>query len=353
MEFACYSDWKELPESANELFEQAEKDSVFFSRPWFENLAENALDDGQLILACVVENDAFLAILPLMQRNGGYRTLGHVYTSLHTVLIAEDDRQSTLTCLVQGLDRLPVYSLQLAPIAENDSNLQSLQNVMESFGFSCHRHFRFYNWIHRLQGQSFEDYMATRPSRVRNTNARKRRQLEREHDYRVSLYTDTELQQAKADYCAVYDASWKANEIFGRFIDGLANRLAGPGWLRLAILYIDDKPAAAQFWFVVHGKASIFKLAYDETWKQYSPGSILMSYLMRHVIDTDKVEEIDFLTGNDAYKQDWMSERRERWGLYCAKPRPSKRTTERFVDMLKNWAKRLGQPSGDDRLPLN
>jgi hypothetical protein len=40
---------------------------------------------------------------------------------------------------------------------------------------------------------------------------------------------------------------------------------------------------------------------------------------MEYVIDTDRVEEIDFLTGNDAYKQDWMSERRERFLLSCVK----------------------------------
>ena len=38
--------------------------------------------------------------------------------------------------------------------------------------------------------------------------------------------------------------------------------------------------AAAQLWFFVQGKASIFRLAYDEEWKRYSPGSILTAYLM-------------------------------------------------------------------------
>ncbi len=33
---------------------------------------------------------------------------------------------------------------------------------------------------------------------------------------------------------------------------------------------------------------------------------------MHYVIDIDKVEEIDFLTGSEVYKQDWMSVRRQR-----------------------------------------
>jgi len=74
---------------------------------------------------------------------------------------------------------------------------------------------------------------------------------------------------------------------------------------------------------MVQDKASIFRLAYDEEWKRYSPGSILTAYLMRHVINIDKVEEIDFLTGNEPYKQDWMTERRERYRVHFIKPKDS------------------------------
>ena len=246
-----------------------------------------------------------------------------------------------------------MYSLRLAPVADNDNNLQGLQQALESVGFSCHRYFRFYNWVHRLQGEAFSGYMAARPTKVRNTIARKQRKLEREHGYSIRLYTCDNLQQAMADYHTVYNASWKAKELFGDFIDGLAASLSEGGWLRLAILYIDKKPAAAQFWFVAHGKASIFKLAYDEAWKRYSPGSILISYLMEHVIDTDKVREIDFLTGNDAYKMDWMSERRVRWGLYCAKPLQPKSRTARFANAVKACIQGLRRVGGANNISLN
>ena len=343
MEFVCYADWNQLPESADALFAKAGKESIFFSRPWFENLADTALEDAQaMTLACVVENEHVLAIMPLLKRDGGqWDSLGHLYSSLYSLLLAEHGRQDILKCLVRGLNQLPAYSLRLDPVSENDGNLHALRQVLESSGYQCHSNFRFYNWIHRVQGQTFNEYMSERPARVRNTIARKRRKLEREHGYRIRLYTDGDLQQAKADYSAVYAASWKATELFGNFVEGLTDSLAGAGWLRLGILYIDEQPAAAQFWFVAHGKASIFKLAYDEAWKRYSPGSILISFMMEHVIDTDRVEEIDFLTGNDAYKQDWMSERRERRGLYCGKPVPQKSRVIRLFDVVKGWANRL------------
>lgn len=344
MEFVCYTEWAQLPDSSNQLFDKAAKESIFFSRPWFENLIENGLDAGQSpLLACVLEGDNILAILPLSRRDSGYyHSLKHLYTSLYTLLFEDSRQPEILTCLANGLKQLPVQSLHLDPVAEGDQNLYALQRALEAAGFSSERYFCFRNWIHRVEGGSFADYMAARPSRIRNTVSRKMRKLEREHGYHIRLYTDGGLYQALADYNAVYSASWKANELFEPFINGLAERLARAGWLRLAILYIGDQPAAAQFWFVAHGKASIFKLVYDEAWKQYSTGSILIAWLMEYVIDTDKVEEIDFLTGNDAYKQDWMSQRRDRWRLSFINTEPSvKQGTHpvKPLEALLKWLK--------------
>jgi hypothetical protein len=343
MKFVCYADWGELPSSVDQLFSCAEKESIFFSKPWFRNLLENGIDKDQtILLGCVLEGDKVLALLPLSQRDGEHcYPLNHLYTSLYTLLLETGRQQQILACLIEGLRQLPVHSLQLDPIAEDDSNLHSLQQAMESSGYSCHRYFRFYNWIHRTEGETFSDYMAARPSRVRNTISRKQRKLEREHGYQVRLYSESHLDQALADYRAVYNASWKANEVFEPFVQGLAKRFSEAGWLRLAILYIEDRPAAAQFWFVAHGKASIFKLVYDEAWKRYSPGSILIAYLMEQVIDKDKVEEIDFLMGNDAYKQDWMSERRQRWRLSCIDNTPRKNRDINPLALLRRALKSL------------
>jgi len=338
MEFVCYSDWDQLPESANELFAEGEKESVFFSRLWIENLANNVLNDDQLmVLACVVNEDCVLAILPLMKRTSeSWSSLSNIYSSLYTLLLKENNQEEALKCLAQGLSELPFKTLRLEPVAENDSNIHGLQRAMESLGFYCHRSFHFFNWIYRLQGQSIEDYMAARPARVRNTLARKQRRLEREHNYDIRLFTGGNLEQALADYNAIFKASWKGHDLFAGFIESLLDRLSGPGWLRLAILYIEGQPVAAQLWFVVHGKASIFRLAYDEAWKRYSPGSILTSYLMEHVIEIDKVEEIDFLMGNDRYKQEWMSECRKRWRLVCVNRNKPTGRTYIFFAWMKN-----------------
>ena len=344
MKFECYSDWGQLPESANALFERAEKDSVFFSRAWFENLATSALDDDHtLVLACVVAGDRVMAMLPLMESTGSktWYSLKHGFTPLYSLLLANDDQEQVLACLAQALSQLQVNGLLLEPVADDDSNINRLQKAMEKAGFSCEYIFRSYNWIYRLQGQSYEEYMADRPAKLRNTISRKKRKLEREHGFEIRLFTGEEVPRYMPDYYVVYNASWKQNELHNTgFQDRFIEDFSRAGWPRLAILYVKGQPVAAQLWFVHHGKASIFRLAYDKDWRHYSTGSILTRFLMEHVIDTDKVEEIDFLTGNDAYKQDWMSQRRERFLLSCVKELSPASRIERFVESLKRILKK-------------
>jgi hypothetical protein len=62
---------------------------------------------------------------------------------------------------------------------------------------------------------------------------------------------------------------------------------------------------------------------------------------MQYVIDIDKVEEIDFLTGNEVYKQDWMSVRRQRWRLLFVKRHKPPSDSSSLVTLLNKVFKRL------------
>ena len=63
--------------------------------------------------------------------------------------------------------------------------------------------------------------------------------------------------------------------------------------------------------------------------KALSPGTMLGMAMFRRALDEDRVRAIDYGTGDDAYKRDWMAERRPLWrlaGLQPAHPaRPGRR----------------------------
>jgi CelD/BcsL family acetyltransferase involved in cellulose biosynthesis len=81
------------------------------------------------------------------------------------------------------------------------------------------------------------------------------------------------------------------------------------------VLRLNGEPLAAQLWLTCSGKANIYKLAYVKGMEKLSAGSVLTQALMQHAMDVDRVAEVDYLSGDDAYKADWMALRRERVGL--------------------------------------
>ena len=372
MRFILYRQWNQLPKSASLLFSAHEQKSLFLSQIWLESLAAHALAENQsMLLACVIENESLLAVLPMIKSSlsnfdrlnsqdhsvnpnnlDSLSSLSNNFTSLYSLLISNNNKDAILTCLANGLSQMPTRPLLFEPIDANDDDILRLRHLMEDCGFRSHSYFRFYNWTHPVKGQSFDQYMANRPANLRNTIRRKQNKLKREYGYEIRLYKDSDtyadtddytvIDKALADYYAVYKKSWKTNEFFSDFTPNLVKNLSQLGWSRIAILYINEQPIAAQIWFVVHGKANIYRLVFDEQWKRYSPGSILTQYLMSYVIDTDKVSEIDFLTGNETYKQDWMSVCKKRIGIRFAKKQPKqKKILSRIIQPLNQTLKKI------------
>jgi len=169
------------------------------------------------------------------------------------------------------------------------------------------------NWIHDLESSDFEQYMSERPKRVLNTLNRKRKALYKAGKIQIDLYTNQQgLEKGLQDYQQVYERSWKVAESHERFVLDLIQYYASRNELRLGILAIDGVPVAVHFWVVRGTSAFIYKLAHDKQFDKLSPGTVLMAYMLEQVIDRDNVNRLDFLTGDDAYKRDWMSQRRKK-----------------------------------------
>lgn len=156
-------------------------------------------------------------------------------------------------------------------------------------------------WTADVTDKSFAEYWAARPGSLRSTFKRKSAKAGLECGILTSFDDD-----AWAAYENVYAASWKPTEGSMPFLEDMARNESAQGTLRLGIALKDGEPIAAQLWTVENGVALIHKLAYRSDARDLSPGTILSEAMFRHVIDVDKVDTIDFGTGDDPYKADWM-----------------------------------------------
>lgn len=218
----------------------------------------------------------------------------------------------------QAMKQLPGGAVvRLQPLDADADWLPCLEVGFHAAGCWTDRFFCFGNWYQPVPDGGFDTYWPARPSALRNSVERGRRRLNKTGAWRIDIHSQASdaLEGAIAAYEAVYAKSWKTPEPCPAFMPGLIRLAATMGWLRLGVLWLNDEPLAAQLWLVCHGKANIYKLAYVQGFEKLSAGSVLTTALMQHTMDVDGVSEVDYLSGDDAYKADWMAARRERVGL--------------------------------------
>jgi hypothetical protein len=172
------------------------------------------------------------------------------------------------------------------------------------------------SWQADTGGRSFDQWWAARPSKIRSTFARKSRTA----GLTVEIHRGFDP-GAWGAYEEVYRASWKPEEGSFAFLRALAEAEGAAGALRLGIARKDDVPVAAQLWTVENGTAWIHKLAYREDARSLSPGTILSEAMFRAAIDEDRVARIDYGTGDEPYKADWMDRRETLWRVEAFNPR--------------------------------
>lgn len=204
-------------------------------------------------------------------------------------------------------------AIRLGPLSADSAFAQTCEQRLRKAGFVTYWTLAYRNWFATTEGLSFGDYLARVPSSFPATSEKRRQAFLRKRMGSIVITQSAEgLDGELAAYASVYDASWKVSEPFPAFVPGLIQLAAREGWLRLGVLRVGDEAAAVQLWFVVDGRALIYKVAYAERFVKLSVGSILTVALLDHVLSVDKVREIDFLSGDDPYKQKWMFARRDK-----------------------------------------
>ena len=189
----------------------------------------------------------------------------------------------------------------LAPVPRADGSSDLITRAFRKNGWIALRSQSSTSWTANVAGKSFETYWAERPGQLRSTFQRKSKKSS------ITTKILTEFSETGwSDYESVYGDSWKPEEGAAAFLREMAAYESDAGRFRLGLASLDGQVIAAQFWVVVDGVAYIHKLAHREEFRDLSPGTILSHALFRHVIDIDLVGLIDFGTGNDRYKADWM-----------------------------------------------
>jgi GNAT acetyltransferase-like protein len=353
-----YSGLSLLPSQYSTLFDEASLRSFFLSQTWFQNFEETMVHKSERVRIYGVESSGLdnAPVAALLMRHPKQATgpfaplrmegLSNYYSSYFGPVTSQsfENAPEIVQALASALwsDRKMWDVLNLQPLDRSSPIFALLVRAFRDSGMVVQTYFCFGNWYLDLAGRSYAEYFRGLSSVLRKNVPYMTRKLQKTGCARIDLLTTQNgLEKALDDYEKVYKASWKIPEPYPAFIRGLAEKAARSGWLRMGVVYYDDRPAAAQIWIVHARVASIYKVCYDESYSKLSLGTVLTSRLLEYVIDVDRVKVVDYLSGDDAYKRNWMSHRRERWGIAAFNPRSIKGSLQVLRNVGGRSIKRL------------
>ncbi|WP_234024831.1 GNAT family N-acetyltransferase [Tsuneonella amylolytica] len=227
------------------------------------------------------------------------------------------DNPVLLAAIARSL-RARTHRVTMWPVPDEDGTATRLADAFRTAGWHVVTGPCDHNHVLPIAGRSFAEYWACRPGSMRTTLKRKAKKVA------VTIH-DRYDADAWSDYEAIYAQSWKPQEGDSDLLRRFAAAEGAAGRIRLGIARTPDGAAvAAQFWTVENGTAYIHKLAHRESAKPLSAGTTLSAAMFERVIDGDGVDLVDFGTGDDPYKRDWMELDRPRYRIDVLDPRQPK-----------------------------
>lgn len=297
-----------------------------FDRPeWYALLAKTGL---RPLIATASDKGAHAA-LALTQTGARIAPLRNWYSFTWRPLAPQGGRGDALLEAIARQLRGRAHRVTLAPVPEEDGSATRLASAFDRAGWRVEVTRCDTNHFLEVKGRTFAQYWAARPGPLRTTLKRKAGQVE------IAILDRFDA-SAWDSYEAVYAASWKPAEGEPAMLRSFAEAEGNARRLRLGLARHDGVAVAAQLWTVENSTAYIHKLAHLESHRRLSAGTTLSAALFEHAIDRDRVRFIDFGTGDEAYKRDWMEHSRPRFQIDCldmARPRA-------WIDLARLAARR-------------
>ncbi|MEM6475470.1 MAG: GNAT family N-acetyltransferase [Pseudomonadota bacterium] len=331
---ARYHDSVNVLQDLIEQGDAIETVSPFDRADWYALLAQTGLTP----LIAIASDDHASAALALTEADGRITPLRNWYSFTWRQLAPDGpDGDRLLTEIARQL-RERGHRVMLEPVPDEDRSAARLASAFREAGWRVEVTRCDTNHVLHVKGRSFAEYWETRPGRLRTTLKRKAKKV----DVEVLTHFNAAAWEA---YERIYAASWKPTEDHPAMLRDFARAEGEGGRLRLGLARYDNEVIAAQCWTVENAAAYIHKLAHLEEHSRLSAGTTLTAALFEHVIDIDRVATVDFGTGTQPYKSDWMETTRQRYRIDCL----DMKSPRAWLDLAKLAASRL---RSDDWLDL-
>jgi CelD/BcsL family acetyltransferase involved in cellulose biosynthesis len=328
-----------LAEEWNALLQKSGADSLFLTWDWLYTWWTHLRGNRRLFLLTVRSGSELVALAPLalapvrLERLLPFRTLeflgaGTVGSDYLDLIARGGWEDAALEAIADHLtcERLMI---QLGRVRRESALASRLVERLRPRGWKWQQSSMEVCPFIRLDGQTWESYLATLSSAHRYNFQRRLKNLRRHHDVDLHRVTsEDERGPALARLVQLHEARWQprgGSEAFCSpglvaFHEEFTRRALARGWLRLLELRLDGRPVAALYGIRYGRTFSFYQSGFDPAFAKESVGLVLMGLAIRSAIE-EGAAEYDFLHGDESYKSQWAHEVHELSHLELYPPR--------------------------------
>ena len=318
MEIKTHRDFNEIDETEwNALLQHSVTNAPFLSygylKSWWEYKGGGEWPDGELAIISARTEGKLTGIAPLFTatHDGSKKLLflGSIEISDYLDLIveigAEDAFSSAL--LTHLKEQFPeIHEILLYNLPQTSPNLALLEKAAYASGWSMQSERAYHTPIISL-GEDWEAYLAGVDKKQRHEIRRKLRRAEESTDS-IGWYIVKEKEQLDREIEEFFNLM-AFDEEKQRFLTpvmrmqmrSIIKWAFDSGVLQLAFFTVQGAKAAAYLCLDYRERIWVYNSGFDPQFREYSPGWVLLAYLIRHAIQNGK-REFDFMRGDEEYK---------------------------------------------------
>jgi len=354
--------FSEMRPEWSSLLESSPSDCLFLTWEWLHTWWKHVGRGRRIHILAVREGGQLTAIAPLALRPPRLLRLqpfsmleflgsGSVGSDYLDIVVRRGSEDQSLAALADHLQH-DGSVLDLAQTLGRQSAVFQLAQRLGQFGWRISERETNQCPYARLAGHTWDSYLGSLGREHRYAFRRKARKLAELHRVEIERVSSEERRAvALAELFRLHESRWSErggsdalySDALRAFHEEISRIALERGWLRLFLLHLDGRPAAALYGFLYGGRFYFYQSGFDPAFASRSVGMVIQGAAIESALSEGAVE-YDMLHGCEPYKFHWANQVRPltRFGLFPASARGElSRGGARLKEAARTMAPRL------------
>jgi len=318
MDIQYHRDFNEIDaDEWNELLQRSSTNVPFLNfdylKRWWEFKGGGEWEDGELVLISARQGGKLAGIAPFfIAVHEGIRKilfLGSIEISDYLDLIVDPENGEEFTNLALNSlaeQHADIHEILLYNLPQISPTLPWLEKFAEKNGWKIQSERAYHTPVITLSAD-WESYLAGIDKKQRHEIRRKIRRAEENPDT-VRWYFVKDRDSLNREIETFFDLmildEEKKKFLTPRMREQMRSIITWAfdnDMLQLSFFMVEGKKAAAYLCLDYHERIWVYNSGFDPQFREYSPGWVLLAYLIQHAILTGK-RTFDFMRGDEDYK---------------------------------------------------